>query len=85
MNYDLSLEIPEGTFFEQLKDCWKNLDCEILKGTKIVDTYETDKFHSMTIRFDFASHTRTLSSGEVQEIMDKIIANLGEIGVKLRG
>ena len=85
MNYDLSLEIPEGMFFEQLKDCWKNLDCEILKGTKIVDTYETDKFHSMTIRFDFASHARTLSSTEVQEIMDKIIANLGEIGVKLRG
>lgn len=58
---------------------------EILKSTKIVDTYDTDTVHSVTIRFEFSSNERTLSSAEVQKIMDKIISNLSENGVKLRG
>lgn len=85
MTYDLSLEIPEGKFFKDLAECWKNEGKEILKGTRIVDTYDTEFIHSMTIRFDFASNERTLSSSEVQEIMDKVIENLAGIGVKLRG
>ena len=56
----------------------------ILKGTRIVDTYDTNVFHSITIRFEFSSAERTLSSAEVQEIMDKIIANLKNIEVTLR-
>lgn len=84
MNYDLSLEIPQGKLFSDLKKCWENEGREILKGTRIVDTYDTDTIHSITVRFDFASNERTLSSAEVQDIMDKIISNLGEIGVKLR-
>ncbi|MGN0489696.1 MAG: phenylalanine--tRNA ligase subunit beta [Ruminococcus sp.] len=85
MSYDLSLEIPEGMFFKDLAECWKNEGGDILKGTRIVDTYDTEFIHSMTIRFDFASNERTLSSAEVQEIMDKVISNLADIGVKLRG
>ena len=57
---------------------------EILKNTKIVDTYDTDTIHSVTVRFEFSSNERTLSSNEVQEIMDKVVENLAEIGVKLR-
>ncbi len=84
MTYDLSLEIPDGKFFKDLAECWENEGKEILKGTRIVDTYDTEFIHSMTIRFDFASNERTLSSSEVQEIMDKVIENLAGIGVKLR-
>ena len=32
----------------------------------------------------YNSNEKTLSSAEVQEIMDKVIANLDKIGVKLR-
>ncbi len=85
MTYDLSLDLNEGTLYSNLKECWKGIGQEILKNTRIVDTYDTEEIHSMTIRFEFSSNERTLSSAEVQEIMDKIIENLKEIGVNLRG
>ncbi len=84
IDYDLSLELPSGMLFSRLAECWKNEGKEILKNTKIVDTYDTDTIHSVTVRFEFSSNERTLSSNEVQEIMDKVVENLGEIGVKLR-
>jgi phenylalanyl-tRNA synthetase beta chain len=85
MDYDLSLEIPQGTFFSNLKECWEGLGKGILQNTKIVDTYDTDEIHSMTVRFEFSSNERTLSSKEVQDVMDKVIENLKNIGVNLRG
>ncbi|MGN0476148.1 MAG: phenylalanine--tRNA ligase subunit beta [Ruminococcus sp.] len=84
MTYDLSLELKDGVLFSKLKGCWKGLGQEILKDTKIVDTYDTEEIHSMTVRFEFSSNERTLSSVEVQEVMDKIIENLKGIGVNLR-
>ena len=84
IDYDLSLELPAGMLFSKLSECWKNEGKEILKNTKIVDTYDTDTIHSVTVRFEFSSNERTLSSNEVQEIMDKVVENLAEIGVKLR-
>ncbi len=85
MTYDISLEIPAGMLFEKLSECWKNEGGGLLKGTRIVDTYDTETVHSITIRFEFSSTERTLSSQEIQEIMDKVIANLSAIGVTLRG
>ena len=84
MTYDISVEIPEGMLFEAIANCWKNEGGEILKSAKIVDTYDTEEVHSITIRFEFSSSERTLSGAEIQEIMDKIIANLKDINVNLR-
>lgn len=84
MDYDLSLELPNGVLYDKLTECWKKEGGNILKNTKIVDTYDTDTVHSITVRFEFSSNERTLSSAEVQEIMDKVIANLSAIGVNLR-
>lgn len=84
MDYDLSLEIPSGVFYENLAECWNELGGEILKNTKIVDTYDTDSVHSITVRFEFSSNERTLSSSEVQEIIDSILSKLETLGVKLR-
>lgn len=83
MDYDLSLEIPDGVIFDNLRDCWKNAG-DILKNTKIVDTYDSGSVHSITVRFEFSSNERTLSSAEVQQIMDGIIEKLAAISVKLR-
>lgn len=85
MTYDLSLDLSPDVFYSQLQECWKNVGTEILKNTKIVDTYDTETIHSMTIRFEFSSNERTLSSAEVQEVMDKIVENLKGINVSLRG
>ncbi|MCQ2514335.1 MAG: phenylalanine--tRNA ligase subunit beta [Ruminococcus sp.] len=84
MDYDLSLVIPEGVLYENLTECWISEGRDILKNTKIVDTYDTALVHSITVRFEFSSNERTLSSNEVQEIMDKVIENLAKIGVNLR-
>lgn len=84
MTYDLSVVMPSGTFFSDLMNCWKNLGQEILKNTRIVDTYDTETIHSITIRFEFSSNERTLESGEVQKVMDKVIENLKGINVNLR-
>jgi phenylalanyl-tRNA synthetase beta chain len=71
-------------YFSDLAKCWKGEGEEILKNVKIVDTYDTETLHSITIRFEFSSNERTLSSAEVQAIMDKIIENLRGINVNLR-
>ncbi|MBQ8795947.1 MAG: phenylalanine--tRNA ligase subunit beta [Clostridia bacterium] len=84
MTYDISVEVPDGMLFAQLKSCWENEGKEILKSTRIVDTYDTDEVHSITVRFEFSSSERTLAGTEIQEIMDKVISNLKEIGVNLR-
>ncbi|MGN0490080.1 phenylalanine--tRNA ligase subunit beta [Ruminococcus sp.] len=84
IDYDISLEIPSGVFYSDLAQSWKNEGGAILKNTKIIDTYDTETVHSITVRFEFSSNERTLSSNEVQEIIDKVIANLEKLGVKLR-
>ena len=84
MDYDLSVVVPSGVLFSDLSQCWKNEGTEILKNVKIVDTYDTELFHSITIRFEFSSSERTLSSAEVQAVMDKVIENLKGINVNLR-
>ena len=84
MDYDISVIVPTGIFFRDLKKCWENEGGEILKSTRIVDTYDTEHFHSITIRFEFSSAERTLSSNEVQEIMNRVIENLKNIDVNLR-
>lgn len=84
IDYDLSLELPSGVFFDTLAKSWTNRGYDILKNTKIVDTYDTDTVHSITIRFEFSSNERTLSSSEVQQIIDEILEDLSKINVKLR-
>ena len=84
MDYDLSVIVPNTVYFSDLAKCWKGEGEDILKNVKIVDTYDTETLHSITIRFEFSSNERTLSSAEVQAIMDKIIENLRGINVNLR-
>ncbi len=84
MDYDISVVVPSGVLFSDLAKSWENEGRGILKSTRIVDSYDTDMFHSVTIRFEFSSNERTLSSNEVQEIMDNVIENLEGINVHLR-
>ncbi len=84
MSYDLSVELPAGMYFDTLADTWKEEGKELLKSVKIVDTYDTDTVHSITIRFEFSSNERTLSSEEINQIMDKVMANMQTLGVTLR-
>ncbi|MGN0503513.1 MAG: phenylalanine--tRNA ligase subunit beta, partial [Ruminococcus sp.] len=84
ITYDLSVELPAGLFFDALSSAWKEEGKEILKSVKIVDTYDTDTVHSITVRFEFSSSERTLSGEEIGAIMDKVMANMETLGVTLR-
>lgn len=84
IEYDLSLDIPHNIFYSMLSDCWKNEGTSLLKGVRIVDTYDTDTVHRITVRFEFSSNERTLSFAEVQEIIDKVVQNLSVLGVTIK-
>lgn len=84
IDYDISLDVPTDVSYDMLSMCWKNKGYDILKNTKVVDTYDTETVHSISIRFEFSSNERTLSSTEVQNIMDKVVAELDKVGAKLR-
>lgn len=83
--YDLSL-VPSGeTRYSDLAVCWESLGIDELESAKVIDTYQKDKIKSITVRLVFAAMNRTLEMEEVQGWIDSIIANLGKIGVTLRG
>ncbi len=84
IEYDLSMDIPAEVYFGTLRSCWKNEGGDILRSVSVVDTYDTDTVHRITVRFEFSSNDRTLSSAEVQDIIDKIIANLAEKNVTIK-
>ena len=84
IEYDLSMDIPEGVLYSDLKRCWESDSSGLLKGASIVDTYDTADIHRITVRLFFSSDERTLSSAEVQEIIDKIIKDLAGMNVTIK-
>ena len=83
IEYDLSMDIPNDVYFGTLRSCWKN-ESDMLKKVNVIDTYDTETVHRVTVRFEFSSNERTLSSAEVQEVVDKIMSNLAEKGVTIK-
>ncbi len=84
IEYDLSLDLPSDTMYCDLISCWEDDGTDLLKNVSVVDTYDTELVHRITVRFEFVSADRTLSSAEVQEIIDRITANLTKIGVRIK-
>ena len=84
MEYDLSLDIPQGVMFSDLRASWRDAGTELLRNVSVIDTYDTDEIHRITVRFEFGSNERTLSSNEVQEIVDRITENLAKTGVTIK-
>ena len=84
VDYDLSLLLGEGMRFETIESCWKELKIKSLKKVSVIDIYDAELIKSVTLRFSFSDDERTLTSEEVQGHIDKILAKLGESGVKLK-
>ncbi|MBQ2775194.1 MAG: phenylalanine--tRNA ligase subunit beta [Clostridia bacterium] len=82
--YDLSLVIKPGITFAQIEETWKSMNIAELDNVKLIDTYEKLGIKSITIRFWFSSHERTLEMEEVQGWIDEILRKLSAIGVSLR-
>ena len=84
IDFDISVVVPKGVLYKDMAARWADEGEGILKSVRVIDTYSTELLESMTLRFGFSSNERTLSSAEVQEVMDRIVENLKGLGVKLR-
>lgn len=84
IDYDLSLVIPEGTRFENIKVAWENKKVKELKSVSTIDVYDNGKVKSITLRFRFENSERTLTSEEVQKSIDVILANLSDQNIELK-
>ena len=84
IEYDLSMDIPGDMLFGELRRCWIDEEKGLLKKVSVIDTYDTDEIHRITVRFAFGSDERTLSSGEVQEIVSRITGKLSSVGVEIK-
>ena len=82
--YDLSLVLRRGVTYDELSENWKSMNIEELESVKLIDTYELLGTKSITLRFTFSSHDRTLEMEEVQGWIDEILHRLSAIGVSLR-
>lgn len=84
--YDLSLVLKSGVKFADIENCWKKLEIAELTASKVIDTYDNaeQNIKSVTVRLFFSSMERTLEMDEVQSFIDKILANLAEIGIVIR-
>lgn len=84
IDYDLSLVMPEGTRFENIKTAWADKKVKELKSVSTIDVYDNGKVKSVTLRFRFENDQRTLTSEEVQKSVDVILANLSAMNVELK-
>lgn len=84
VEYDLSLLMPEGARFDTISTCWKKLKIKELREVSVIDIYDAQGVKSITVRFSFGLDDRTLTGEEVQSHIDKILANLETIGVKMK-
>lgn len=80
---DLSLIVPEGVRFEDMKSCWNKKKYDVGK-VLVTDIYEKDNVKSITVRFSFERDDRTLTSEEVSDHISKILEDLDKLGVKLK-
>ncbi|EAH6516290.1 phenylalanine--tRNA ligase subunit beta [Campylobacter jejuni] len=84
---DLSVLIPKGFEYNQIKNCIEELNLEILENFRLVDIYSDEnlkEFYSITISFSFRDINKTLEDNQVNECMDKILNTLKNLGLDLR-
>ena len=82
--YDLSLILSDNVKYSDLEKCWLSENIAELESVKVIDTFERMGIKSITVRLNFVAMDRTLEMEEVQNYIDKILANLSAIGVALR-
>ncbi|MBM0637019.1 phenylalanine--tRNA ligase subunit beta [Campylobacter sp. VicNov18] len=84
---DLSVLIPKSFDYNEIKNCIKNLNLEILEKFRLVDIYDHEDFkdsYSITINFTFRDLDKTLQDSEVIACMDKILQSIKDLGLDLR-
>ncbi len=86
---DLAVVVDEDVLANDILKAAAKADAENLSGYRVFDTYRSEQIgkgkKSVALRFYFANLDRTLTDGEVNAAMDKILASLESgVGAKIR-
>ncbi len=84
IDVDLSMVMTDTIRFCDAASAWKIVDSSLLTAVTVTDIYESETTKSVTVRFTFSSDEKTLSMEEIQPIVDTIVTNLNQQGIKLR-
>lgn len=80
---DIDLTFISDTF-APIKEAIAKDESSLIRKVAVVGTYADEIGKSITIRISFAHKERTLTSAEVKEVVDAIIADLSSNGVALK-
>ena len=85
---DISVTVPKDTPVGKIEDCIVKTGKDILESYKLFDIFESEKLgadvKSVAYSMSYRHIDRTLEDKEVNEVMNKLIAELEKIGAKLR-
>lgn len=85
---DLSMVVEKGIFVGQIEKVLKKCGGAILEDVTLFDVYEGDQikegYKSVAYALTFRAKDRTLADTEVNEIVEKMMKELGKMGIELR-
>ena len=84
IDIDLCLNLNENSRYDQISAVWKSMNIQTLRSASVVDIYESDSVRSIVVRLTFGHDDRTMSMEEITPIINKIVAELDKLGIKLR-
>ena len=70
--------------FAPIDKAIENANCPLIKDVAVVDTYRDENGKSITTRITFSNPERTLTTEEVMEVANGIIATLAKDGIALK-
>lgn len=88
MMRDLSLVVDKTVFVGQIEAVIKKCGGKLLESVKLFDVYEGEQVaagkKSVAYSMTFRAKDRTLEDAEVSKIIDKILKELGKLGIEMR-
>lgn len=85
---DISMVMSKSILVGQVEDIIRNKGGKLLESYHLFDIYEGTQiksgYKSVAYSISFRAKDRTLSDSEIQEVMDKILKALKDIGIELR-
>lgn len=86
---DISVTVPKDLPVGEIEACIEKTGKGILESYSLFDIFESEKLgndvKSVAYTMSYRHKDRTLEDAEVNEVMDKLIKSLSDIGAKLRG
>jgi len=80
---DLSLVVDKNTPYKEIFEIISSLNIDELKEFYPIDIYDLGENNSLTVRFVIQGE-KTLTDSEINDIMDKILQQMENKGIKLR-